>query len=271
MKDKLDKALVSVQEDYVEEIEPITLAAASVVIGGIATIGLLISYLITVSIWKMQFKKSIPLSGRINKILNENKWNVLVLPVDFYNAFAIGGKTIFLTEKLIKDFPPREVDAIMLHEVFHNKKWHIQKNILSKFPLFSIAFFITATLYSVVFLPFLVFFISCKLLEIPYKILIGRKFESDADAFAVKMGYGEEMKSALERLESIYLKQKNQAKCGPACKLIEKIDNAIDEHPPLKTRIEDILKHPDFDKTMKNPSYKKIKDFVFKAAKIKEN
>ena len=53
--------------------------------------------------------------------------------------------------------------------------------------------------------------------------------------------------------------------CGKICQLSNKIGEAIDEHPPLKKRVENVLKKADKLKgVLKTMSFKKIRDFVMK-------
>ena len=75
-------------------------------------------------------------------------------------------------------------------------------------------------------------------MKIPLTLLLYRKHEYDADNYAVKAGYGKEIASSLSKLEKAYIKATQGHKCGVFCKVIRRIEETMDEHPPLRKRIE---------------------------------
>ena len=82
--------------------------------------------------------------------------------------------------------------------------------------------------------------------------MIGRRAENRADSYAVKYGYEKELISSLEKLEKMF--NKTRPPCTGLCKIIEKINRALDEHPPIKKRIENILKAKETWDQIKNKS-----------------
>ena len=135
------------------------------------------------------------------------------------NAFFSGfgkHKHVVLFDTLVATMTEDEIVSVLAHEIGHGKFKHVFKNMivsavmmllyLSFFlylvtnPAFSTAFgFETATfgfgivLFSILVSPF------DSLLQIPLSML-SRKYEYQADGYAVQMGYGEAMQSALKQL-----------------------------------------------------------------------
>ena len=64
--------------------------------------------------------------------------------------------------------------------------------------------------------------------------------ENQTDNYAIQMGYGKDLVSIMKKFEKIYLK--SMKNCTGMCKIINAIDESIDEHPVLKKRIETILR-----------------------------
>jgi len=252
--------------NQIQEFEPVT---ATIAIGSALVIANLITFLLASSEMEKLFKLNKPLTKRINNILGTTKWIVHLVKDTTPTAFSIGkGRHVFITTGLQKMLAKREVDAVLLHEVYHSKALHTYKNLAYKYPLF---YLIAAAAVSLPFtgglpiLGVLAFILMMKVHGIPYEITLGRRHERKADEFAVKLGYGSELISALKKVEKLYLKQIAKRECGRICQMAEKIDNAIDEHPPLKKRIEAILKKTDkLNKAVKSMSFRKIRDFVIK-------
>jgi Zn-dependent protease with chaperone function len=87
-------------------------------------------------------------------------------------------------------------------------------------------------------------------LKIPLTLLLYRKHEYDADNYAIKAGYGKEIASSLSKLEKAYIKATQGHKCGVICKVIRRIEEAMDEHPPIRKRIEQALKNVELMKAI---------------------
>ena len=196
-----------------------------------------------------QFKKAIKidkkLSKRVNEILNTgNKWKVHQYPDRMPNAFAIGGNDIFVTTGLVKLLSQRGVEAVMLHEAWHNKDLHIWKKIAyeSSFTYLIIYTAITASMSVMMPIGFIIAFIMKNITDIFYARTMGRRHENAADEYAVKYGYGPELASSLTKLENWARSKMGSRKCGRVCQIVNRISEALDEHPPTKARVETILK-----------------------------
>lgn len=261
----LDKYLNQIQEDQIQEFEPIT--TATIAVGSVLVIASFVSFLLMTASMRSMTTADKKLTTRLNKILNQPKQYIVHSVKDKDpNAFAIGGKHVFITTGLKKFLNPREIDAVLLHEVYHNKGLHIYKKMAYEYPLFYMAVAGAAVAGTVnPILGFLAFIMIIKIAKIPYSIMMGRRHERKADEYAVQFGYGNELISALKKLERQYLKAMSTQECGKMCQLINKIDEAIDEHPPTKKRIEAILKKANkLAAVLKTMSFRKIRDFVMK-------
>jgi Zn-dependent protease with chaperone function len=204
-------------------------------------------FLIQTADMKDSFKVDSKLSKRINGILNTTEWKVHIVKEKQPNAFAINGPHVFVTTGLIKLATENELTAILLHEVYHTKFNHSYKQLAYKYPLFYLCVFVAVTigmaLNTSLFLAFLIFRLINLISDIPYKIIIGRMHENKADNYAIQLGYGKDLVSILKKLEKIYIASMKD--CTGACKVINAMDEALDEHPPLKKRIEIVLKKTD--------------------------
>lgn len=263
----MDKYLDQIQEDQIQEFEPIIMG--TVAIGSGLILANFISFLLVTSNMKSSLKVDKQLTTRLNKILKPPKPYIVHTVKDKEaNAFAVGGKHVFITSGLKKFLNPREVDAVLLHEVYHNKDLHIYKKMAYDYPLFYMAVagaivFGSATAQPI--LGFLAFVMILKIAKIPYNITVGRRHERKADDYAVQFGYGQDLINALKKLERQYKKLMATQECDGLCRIINKIDEAIDEHPTTKKRIESILKKANkLGAVLKTKSFGKIRDFVMK-------
>ena len=98
---------------------------------------------------------------------------------------------------------------------------------------------------------------------------MGRAAENRADNFAVKYGYGKAMASALKKLDKWIKKMLAKQECGKICMLGRRIGAAIDEHPPMKERIERVLKAKDTYTKTKGKSFLGIQQYFMKAMGVK--
>jgi len=268
----LDKHLERVQEDktvqeVVTEIEPMLTGAA------IAS-ALILANFVTVLFSALALSSSIKadnkLTKRLNKILGSgNKYKVHIYNTKEPNAFAMAfGNHIFVTTGLMKLLNEKEIDAIMLHEAYHNKSMHIYKGLAYKYTFYYIAVGVVIAAGPLVTLApvavALVIFLMMKVSEIAYNVTVAKRQEYNADSYAAKKGYGKYLISAFVKLEKHIKKLMQKETCGTMCKLVNKIDDALDEHPSDKKRIENILKK---SKELKSATYGKVKNFVMKAWK----
>jgi STE24 endopeptidase len=132
-------------------------------------------------------------------------------------AFTGMGKTkrIILADTLISGFSDEEIETVFAHELGHYKKGHIKKNILFTVIGTFTGLFITAQIYNVLYPKFgfshpwdigalpLIAIITSVLgfLTKPIGSMISRKFEYEADRFAVETtGNFPAFKSTMEKL-----------------------------------------------------------------------
>lgn len=263
----IDKYLNKIQEDQIQEFEPIILATAA--IGSGIILANFISFLLVTSNMKSSLKVDKQLTTKLNKILKPPKPHIVHVVSDKEpNAFAVGGRHVFITTGLKKFLSQRQTEAVLLHEVYHNKDLHIYKKMAYDYPLFYMAVagalaLGTATAQPI--LGFLAFIMILKIAKIPYNITVGRRHERKADEYAVQFGYGQDLINALKKLEKQYMKAMATQECDKMCQLINKIDEAIDEHPTTKKRIENVLKKANkLGAVLKTRSFGKIRDFVMK-------
>jgi Zn-dependent protease with chaperone function len=260
----LDKYLDEIQGDVVvQEFEPITTGLA---ISTIAAIGSMVSILITVASIRNSVKVDKKWSKRLNEILETNDWKVHLIPDDSSNAFSVGGKHVFLTSGLIKFLKQREIEAVMLHEVYHSEAKHLQKSIAYKFPFIFMLFYLAVTTSIAAATPILGILIYVMLKGVPdaaYAIIAGKRHEKKADEYAVKYGYGNELESSLRKIEDAQKRASRGRPCGIICKANNKLEEIFDEHPSTAKRIENILrKKRELEQAIKSKSFKKIKAFV---------
>ena len=266
----INKHLQYIQEETIQEVDPVTIAVGSLGGAALLLIGQLVLFLLMGANLTRSIKVDKPLSKRINNILKSgDKWIVHIYATKEPNAFSLGmGRHIFITSKLHNLLTDTEADAVLLHEVYHSSKKHAYKQLAYNYPLFSLMLFVfsmAVTLPTALPLAMLILFTINHVGKIAYNVTIGRKMEYNADSFAAKNGYGKELISAFNKMKFwAESKMKNQT-CGKICQLVNKIDRAIDEHPSDKKRIENILRHTkELSQALKSKSFKKIKAFVTK-------
>ena len=90
--------------------------------------------------------------------------------------------------------------------------------------------------------------------------MVGRRWETNADNYAVIHGYGNDLVSAFRKLEKDY--DKIMREIGPVARALNKIFEAIDEHPPIKKRIEKILSNKDLYEAAAKNQANKVKALV---------
>lgn len=266
----LDEYLSYIQEDDLNEFDPIT---GSLVLGGVIASAFLIKNLIDFFSLTASLQKSLKtdsgLSKSINKILNSgNYWEIKILEDNTPNAFCAGGKYIYMTTGLKKILNKREIDAVLLHEAYHNKRKHTYKKIASDYP-FSFMIYSTAIFIGTTIAPFTgvaAVIVLSNTYELLHAVTISRRQEIKSDEFAVIHGYGNELISSLTKLEKEVIKQRG--KCGPICQVIEKIDKTLSTHPTLQERVQKILtRTKDLERAASTGSYSKIKNFIVKFLK----
>jgi len=251
-------------KEIVEEVDPI------IVYGAFAATVLIIKELILFFIFvaqiaaqtKVDKKRSKELNDIIKKMGVKKIFSVHIVPQKEPNAFTPGGKHVYITSGLLKLLSERESMSVLLHEVYHAIDYHIIKRMATEFPLYYIAAPIAvaaATAAGIatgglaiiaIMTGTIVFSITMAFLKIPLTLLLYRKHEYDADNYAVKAGYGKEIASSLSKLEKAYIKATQGHKCGAICKVIRRIEESMDEHPPIRKRVEQALKNVELMKAI---------------------
>lgn len=166
------------------------------------------------------------------------------------NAFCTGignRKTISLDDNLVNEYSPEEITAVFAHEFAHAKYHHSVKSL--PFSVFNIVIVFTALaivlnipgLYTVFGFDGINYYLAQMLTSViiwPLSTMLSaignylsRRHEYEADAFAAVEGYGEELISALKRLNKEALSDINP---HPATVLLNY------SHPTLSQRIEAI-------------------------------
>ncbi len=263
----IDKHLQYIQEDTIQEMDPITISVLA--FGSLMVITNLVMLFLSSASLIRSTKVNKPLSEKVNKILNSgNKWIVHNYATKDPNAFALGfGRHIFITSGLLKILDNDEIEAILLHEIYHNEKKHTPKNLAYKYPLYYLIAFIGTTVIAAntFILAFIAMYIATNIGDIVFRITAARKMEYNADSYAAKQGYGRQLISAFKKIEQWAKTKIKVKKCDRVCQVVGKIDKAIDEHPEAQKRIENILRHTnELEKAIRSKSFKKIKAFVTK-------
>lgn len=259
MNDMLEEKL-----NQIQEIEPITVGTVVVGTAIVAThLGTLILAARAIS---NAFRINNELSRRLNGLLNSgDKWIVHMYPESGPTAFSLGfGRHIFVTSSLLKLLDDDEVDAVLLHEAYHSEKKHTPKKLAYEYPLYYLATYLA--IYSMGSIPLiisamLVFLLTKKVGNILYTITVSKRQEIKADDFAVKNGYGKQLISSLKKLEDLARKYRSKTECGKICKIMEKIDNALDEHPSTEKRVRIALETMN-KMNAKSLSFAKIKNTI---------
>lgn len=155
-------------------------------------------------------------------------------------------RRIILSDTLIENFNDNEILTVFAHELGHFRKKHILKNILIGFITTTITFYLTNqiyhyllttksynSIYQISALPLLFLIMSLfTLITMPVTNSISRKFEFEADEFAVKStGDKASFISSLQKLSRINLADESP---NPVIEFI------FHSHPSIRKRIERI-------------------------------
>lgn len=223
--------------------------------------------------FKTKLKSDNNLTKKVNKILKPNKpWTVRVFPDENPNAFAIGGRSIYITSGLKKMLDEKESIAVLLHEAGHNENWDVWKRVLSQYPVHFICYTLVVGPLGWASIPLtlLLFILSTNVGSILMNRWIGRAQEIRADDFAIKNGYGKELAGGLSKMEKWVKAQYKNIHCGKACQIDRKIGEMLDEHPPLRKRIEDVLKKADELEKAAKGGFLKLQAAVRKILNVKD-
>lgn len=261
------------KKEQLQEIDPVTAITIATLVP--LAIQLSMLFLLFTAI-KNAYKEDKRLSKKIKSILKDGKdWKVMVDTKEKSpDAFCMVKPYIFISAGLIKIMNERELIAILLHESEHINNKDIWKKLGYESVFVGI---ILSTLLVIsgpvgLALGMFAYFVlkGDDLLHIIMNVTLGRFAEKRADSFPVKFGYADDMISALEKLEKIYQRSLAKKDCQTVCKIMNKIDDALDEHPSTKTRVETILKKKEVWIETKSRSVIKLRNFFMKELGVKE-
>jgi Zn-dependent protease with chaperone function len=279
----MDKILIEsyldhVQEDQeqLQEFDPMILAGAGTVTS-LILIYQIVMMLITSASLKAVTKTDKKMTKKINKIIGkpEGYYKIHIVKYKVPNAFTLGGRHLYYTTELEKIMTEGELTAILLHEVFHSKSLHVLKSMAVKYPLMwvclsiwgitMVATGVTAAMVMTlgpigVLLNFIMLRMVLSTPQIIDNILFGKMYEYQADEYAAKYGYGDNLISAFKKL--IKLEQKAMKGCEGLCKIMSNINQTMDAHPETKKRIENILRKKETAELALSGNASKLKDLV---------
>lgn len=175
-----------------------------------------------------------------------------IIDAMFVNAFAMGRKTIAVTKGAIETFTPEELKGVLAHEFGHISYGHTKALLLSVIGNLILSVFVfvirlgieicnfLCNVFSRVSIVIIIINIINLLFKIMFEILLigflylgqvilslnSRSNEFQADSFAHKISYGEELVSALYLLQKISITRKMSLK--------EKMTSS---HPHIAKRI----------------------------------
>lgn len=185
-------------------------------------------------------------------------WKIYLLKSEAPNAWTYGTNHMFITSALYTMLDDDEILAVCLHEAGHAHHFDVPKNIighsikkasLPALMIMGIDFINNSVnknnknieqwkyLSLIVLMSILVIAAPSALM-----IFLGKRMEYAADGYAAKKGYGKPLISALEKMEKWITKAKGGACKTKSCTFWRNMGNMLDVHPPVKKRIEHILK-----------------------------
>jgi putative metalloprotease len=256
------------KQKQLQEFDPIstTVAAAYILIPLAINLAALFT---AISYYTKNLKTDPKLSKKLNTILKDGKkWEVKIVPDKSPNAFAMIKPYVFITSGLLKMMDEDEIMAILLHEAGHINNMDVWRDLAAENTFMTIIFgaavFLGGSVVVYALLTFM-YFVGKDALRVLINRIMGRAAERRADNYAVKYGYGDALVSALNKMEELLRKMKAKNECGIICKLSEKISDMLDEHPPYKKRVEQILKTKETWEKVKNATFVNMRNFFQKA------
>jgi Zn-dependent protease with chaperone function len=230
------------KKDIREIFDPVTLTvtALTMLSLNLAMIFFMLGVYISAS------KRNKPLEKKLNAILKDGKqWKVYIIKEKGPNAFCITNPVVFMTTGLKEMLTEDEIIAVLLHEAGHIKNKDIWKNVGFKASFFGIIVAAAWAAPAVIAVQIgIMIALAAAALGIDTTIVgltFGRKAERRADSTAVKYGYGKPMASALDKIDKWIAKTSAKRPCLKMCKVMTKLSETLDEHPPLKERVKDVL------------------------------
>jgi hypothetical protein len=224
---------------------------------GTIVISLLLTFLMTMGLMKSSRREK-NLENKLSKIIKENI-KIFLIKDPIPNAFCIIKPVIFITESLVDILNEREIIAVLIHEYAHIKNKDVIKTMMATNGFIALLLVVLTAISGPALSIVSVLYFVCRNVGVDRIIFgktYGRKFEKRSDALTVKYGYGQDIISALTKLEGYIGKIEAKRPCGTMCNLEKKLGAWIDEHPSLKERIENVLKNEkDVEMLMGDASY----------------
>ncbi len=118
------------------------------------------------------------------------------------NAFQIGarGKYVFLSSNLFESLSDMEILAVIAHEFSHIKLRHVLKNLIIVYLILAVG--INLLLISISTLLSSIIIISIVPLALLFNTLLKKKFDYEADSYAIKFVNSEYLVSALTKINA---------------------------------------------------------------------
>ena len=235
-------------KEELNEIDPLT---GALIFG---SAGIIIQLTVIFSGISVLYKKSVRLpkyEKKLTELIGGN-WEVRSLKVKTPTAFTAGDlKIIWVTEPLVKLLNERELMAILLHHSHFQMDHRFLKHIAFQYPLFYIFTYVLLTVtlpggwLLQVILSALCFRLMLVSADLPYKYLTSEYHTRRADDFAIQHGYGDDLLSAVEKMEKTIKKLKEKKECGVWCKAVNIINGLMIKHPNLRQKVENMATKSD--------------------------
>lgn len=137
-----------------------------------------------------------------------------------------GTRTIYVSESLLDELDPAELDAVIAHELGHVRRGHVEKKVLGYSAL--VGLFIAGMVSSLLFI-----LLALVLLFVLGRWTLGSEYE--ADAFAAEVTSVDAMASALDRLATL----------GHLPHETSRTFDYLSEHPSVKRRLDRLGVEPE--------------------------
>jgi len=237
-----------IEHDYIDEALPLDVAIP---------LGIVMAVAATLALWyaagkfmligmkKTNKKLATELSNTIKRILNDGRnWNVIIVDDDVNEiAFCYGTTTIFISSKLAERYKddPRLVEAVLLHEVGHIHHYDSFKKMMILLPGIGIFFamLLSGAPEKLTIGTIILMFVLFNLHNAYY----GKKMELNADSFAVKYGYKQDLIKYFKESKAEEAKIRNKIP-RPFRLLYDGLNKLADimaDHPIMEKRIQAIL------------------------------
>jgi len=199
-------------------------------------------------------KRNKKLEKMLNQITGKKYFVRIMNGIEQPNAFCFGGigKSVFMTDGLVKLLNEREIIAVCLHEVSHIINYDMIKSIASTLGLGGFAsliitkidkFFYNSKINNINLEAFL-FSITATMvlvLSILSRMYLSRRFEYRSDKYTIRFGYGKDLITALEKVTNEKYRKNPEIEKSRLVRIMNKIVELLSTHPTLQKRVENLL------------------------------